>query len=80
MNMLFIHKVRRPAIHTGDTVSFTCGRAGHDARAQLMVRLRVGQAIRRIGKVWDVQVVEDQKIMIWQVPREDLQIVVAISN
>lgn len=74
MNKLFIHQVRRPAIRIGYTVSFTCGRLGHAGR------IRVGQAIRRIGKVWDVQVVEDQKIMTWQVPREDLQIVVAVSN
>lgn len=71
MNMLFIHKVRRPAIHAGDTVCFKNNCTGLK---------RTGKAVRRIGKVWDVQVVEGQKTMTWQLPREDLYTVPVRSN
>jgi len=69
MNMLFIHQVRRPKITQGKEVSFTVGRLCHAGHQ------RTGVAIKRIGNLWDVEITENGKKMLWQVRREDLTLV-----
>jgi hypothetical protein len=69
MNMLFIHQVRRPKITRGKKVSFTVARLCHTGYQ------RTGVAVKRIGNLWDIEVTEDGKKMLWQVRREDLRLV-----
>jgi hypothetical protein len=69
MNMLYIHQVKRPKITVGKKVSFTTGFIAWSKEP------RVGVALKRIGSLWDVEVVENGKKMVWQVRREDLYLV-----